>query len=70
MGPDVVESFRGGRLGDKVYSYKIRGTTLLVEFLRGYPPWKRRFLLETIIFRGYVSFRERILDCLRPHSLT
>ena len=21
-------------------------------------PWKRRFLLETIIFRGYVSFRE------------
>jgi len=20
--------------------------------------WKRRFLLETIIFRGYVSFRE------------
>ena len=20
-------------------------------------PWKRRFLLETIIFRGYVSFR-------------
>ena len=23
-------------------------------------PWKRRFLLETIIFRGYVSFREGI----------
>ena len=23
--------------------------------------WKRRFLLETVIFRGYVSFRERIL---------
>ena len=21
-------------------------------------PWKRRFLLETIVFRGYVSFRE------------
>jgi len=21
-------------------------------------PWKRRFLLKTIIFRGYVSFRE------------
>ena len=21
-------------------------------------PWKRRFLLETISFRGYVSFRE------------
>ena len=21
-------------------------------------PWKRRFLLEMIIFRGYVSFRE------------
>ena len=23
-------------------------------------PWKRRFLLETTIFRGYVSFRECI----------
>ena len=23
-------------------------------------PWKRRFLLETTIFRGYVSFREGI----------
>jgi len=23
-------------------------------------PWKRRFLLETIIFRGYASFRECI----------
>ena len=23
-------------------------------------PWKRRFLLETIIFRGYISFRECI----------
>jgi len=25
-------------------------------------PWKRRFLLDTIIFRGYVSFREGILS--------
>ena len=28
------------------------------SFRKMYRPWKRRFLLETIIFRGYVSFRE------------
>ena len=26
-------------------------------------PWKRRFLLETIIFRFHVSFRGGILEC-------
>ena len=30
-------------------------------------PWKRRFLLETIIFRGYVSFRE--CNGLSPQEL-
>ena len=24
-------------------------------------PWKRRFLLETTVFKGYVSFREFFL---------
>ena len=28
-------------------------------------PWKRRFLLETIVFRGYVSFRECISNSAR-----
>ena len=28
-------------------------------------PWKRRFLLDTIIFRGYVSFREGTLQKTR-----
>ena len=30
-------------------------------------PWKRRFLLEIIIFRGYVSFKEGII--LKPEFL-
>ena len=29
-------------------------------------PWKRRFLLETIIFRGYVSFREGKSTFIQP----
>ncbi len=30
-------------------------------------PWKRRFLLETIIFTGYVSFREGTCHVISPY---
>ena len=33
-------------------------------------PWKRRFLLESINFRGYVSFREGMLSCFFCWFLT
>ena len=32
-------------------------------------PWKRRFLLETIVFRCYVSFREGTQDVLEKKRL-
>ena len=41
-----------------VVSFTKKIPSLKLTYPRKINPWKSRFLLETIIFRGYVSFRE------------
>ena len=47
-----------GQKGQKLPSLKLTARTWIET------PWKRRFLLETIIFRGCVGFREGSNSCL------
>ena len=48
---------KGMALAFKGNTNKIPSLKIIYPLKMG-APWKRRFLLETIIFRGYVSFRE------------
>ena len=52
-GPNFKQNFNGYWY---IYIYYI--PSLKLTYPLKIDPWKRRFLLETIIFRGYVSFRE------------
>ena len=72
-------------LPDSHWKVELQKTELLTLWWSSYPkygvpslkltyplqidPWERRFLLETIIFRGYVSFREGIPYTLSTHSM-
>ena len=49
---------RGWRKKHGIFMVKLLPWKLTCPLKIGINPWKRRFLLETIVFRGYVSFRE------------
>ena len=58
---DLKRPCNQGKPGDeskKLNSLRIWLPSLKLTRPLKIDPWKRRFLLETIIFRGYVSFRE------------
>jgi len=53
----------------KIHHFQIWGITvpsLKLTYPLKIDPWKRRFLLETIIFRRYVSFREGMFSFFQP----
>ena len=52
----LVMSKWANQMGGKHYPGVL--TSLKLTYPLKIDPWKRRFLLETISFRGYVSFRE------------
>ena len=62
---EKLPEFQTSQVGAAVSKKVTHLPSLKLTYPLKVDPWKRRFLLETIVFRGYVSFRE----CTRTWNL-